>query len=89
MSQTNNLNEIRANYMKLGAQQGWQCPVCGNVLSPWTTMCPCHGQPNWNTITSTTHTQDDSKPRTLTMSDEIAQHIPNINTYYSETEIEN
>ena len=28
-------------------QQGWQCPVCGAVMSPWTSTCiNCHG--NWN-----------------------------------------
>lgn len=32
------------NFMQLGAQQGWQCPVCKRVLSPWTPECPCRGQ---------------------------------------------
>lgn len=24
-------------------QQGWQCPICGRILSPWTWECPCGG----------------------------------------------
>ena len=26
--------------------QGWECPKCGNILSPWTTICPYHGNFN-------------------------------------------
>lgn len=22
-------------------QQGWQCPVCGSILAPFITECPC------------------------------------------------
>ena len=22
-------------------QQGWQCPVCGRILAPFVTECPC------------------------------------------------
>lgn len=28
----NNINTI---------QQGWQCPVCGRILAPFVTECPC------------------------------------------------
>ena len=30
-----------------GAAQGWQCPICYRVLSPWTIECPCKGKPEW------------------------------------------
>lgn len=40
------------NYNQLGAQQGWQCPICKRVLSPWTVECPCRGQVS--SITTTT-----------------------------------
>lgn len=23
-------------------QQGWQCPVCGKVHTPWVSECDCH-----------------------------------------------
>lgn len=22
-------------------QQGWQCPICGRILAPFITECPC------------------------------------------------
>lgn len=31
----NNINTI---------QQGWQCPVCGAILAPFVTECPCKGK---------------------------------------------
>ena len=31
------------NYMQLGAQQGWQCPVCKRILAPFVPECPCQG----------------------------------------------
>lgn len=36
--------EVNNHFMQMGAQQGWQCPVCKRVLSPWTIECPCRGQ---------------------------------------------
>lgn len=44
------MNDI--NFMQVGAQQGWQCPICKRVLSPWTPECPCRGQ-GLETYTST------------------------------------
>lgn len=35
------------------AQQGWQCPICKRVLSPWTPECPCKGLPETYTLTTT------------------------------------
>ena len=39
-------------FIQTGAMQGWQCPVCKRILSPWTTECPCQGQGK-QTITTT------------------------------------
>lgn len=44
------------NYMQLGAMQGWQCPICKRILSPWTPECPCQGQ-GMETITTTGKTE--------------------------------
>jgi hypothetical protein len=31
------------DYMNVCVPQGWQCPICGRVYSPTTTMCLyCH-----------------------------------------------
>ena len=27
------------NYMKLGAQQGWQCPLCNRIFGPFVQEC--------------------------------------------------
>lgn len=37
------MNNVTSGYMRLGAQQGWQCPICGRVLAPFMTECPCQG----------------------------------------------
>lgn len=29
-------------YNANGIMQGWQCPVCGRVLSPFNAECPCY-----------------------------------------------
>lgn len=35
------------------AQQGWQCPICKRVYSPFTPMCWYCGNGKQNTVTST------------------------------------
>ena len=25
-------------------QRGWQCPICGKILAPFVTECPCKGR---------------------------------------------
>ena len=46
------------DYLQTGAMQGWQCPICKRVLSPWTIECPCRGQGQQTyTTTSTTEVQ--------------------------------
>ena len=35
------------------AQQGWQCPICKRVYSPFTSMCWYCGNGKQTTVTST------------------------------------
>ena len=42
------------DYQKKPPQQGWQCPLCGRVYSPTTTMCLYCG--NGEEFVSTTFT---------------------------------
>ncbi len=43
------------NYEIFGiVPQGWQCPICKNILSPNTIMCPCRGQGRNTYIYTTT-----------------------------------
>ena len=37
----NSISKTTSRYMQVGAQQGWQCPLCKRILSPWTAECPC------------------------------------------------
>ena len=46
-------------YVKMPAQQGWQCPICGRVYSPTTMMClMCLYRGNKKESISTTYTID-------------------------------
>lgn len=38
-------------YNANGLIQGWQCPVCGRVLSPFTAECPCYREQQSTTTT--------------------------------------
>lgn len=39
---------------KIGVNQGWQCPICGRVYSPYTIMCYyCGGEQKIETTTGT------------------------------------
>ena len=43
--------------IQISAQQGWQCPVCGQVNAPWISQCPCNGKiPSYTTTVSTGET---------------------------------
>ena len=59
--------------IQVGAMQGWQCPICKRVLSPWTMMCPCNGE-GVNTTVSTTST--DSKITVSTSSPRTCGECP-------------
>ena len=42
------------DYMNVWVQQGWQCPICGRVYSPTTTMCQyCFNEEKTNFSTGT------------------------------------
>lgn len=43
------------NFYQVGAQQGWQCPICKRVLAPFVPECPCQGQ-GMQTVTFTNTT---------------------------------
>lgn len=45
------------NYHIYNPQQGWQCPVCGKILAPWLSECPCQGLGS-QTVTATTINYD-------------------------------
>lgn len=48
------LKSITVNDQPIVAQQGWQCPVCGRVYSPFTPMCYyCGGEQKIETSTGT------------------------------------
>lgn len=74
------------NFMQVGAMQGWQCPICKRVLAPFVQECPCKGQgpETW----TTTSTSTENKTITLHNNEELAKHIPTIQTFYSETGLE-
>ena len=63
------------------AQQGWQCPKCGNIISPNMMWCPfCSGEKKvtYTTTTSTPYKVDTSsickdKPQTYITEDRDTQ----------------
>lgn len=75
-------------YMKMGAAQGWQCPICGRILSPWTQECPCKGQPQ-TTITSTTvqiKGDENLEPRINVDGDKVETLTPTLTIDWTKTE---
>ena len=62
------------NFSGIFGQQGWICPKCGRVFSPFTTMCPyCKGNDNSNLITAT-DTDSAKWDKIDTLCDELTAH---------------
>ena len=49
------IRDVPGDSFKYWGQQGWICPQCGAVLSPWTIECP-HCRPGLNKITTSPNT---------------------------------
>lgn len=49
------IGDVPGDSFKYWGQQGWVCPKCGAVLSPWTSECP-HCSPGLNKITTSPNT---------------------------------
>ena len=49
----NSMNEQKVYY-----KVGWLCPICGRVLSPDTSVCPCYYDGNKTTATGTGYTYE-------------------------------
>lgn len=64
-------NEEPQNYItgfyQVGAQQGWQCPICKRVLAPFIPECPCQGM---QTITFATSANTINN-KTITLNSEV------------------
>lgn len=63
--------------------EGWRCPVCKRILSPWTIMCPCNGQglkTEWTTSTESTTNE------TITLTNDGNLGNQEIHTYYNKEE---
>lgn len=57
------------SFYQVGAQQGWQCPVCKRVLAPFVPECPCQGQGMQTTTIATLANAINNK--TITLNSEV------------------
>lgn len=50
----------------IGVQQGWQCPICHRVYSPYTPMCYyCGGEQKTTTYTTSTENVEKAKMKSF------------------------
>lgn len=71
---------FRTGDYQMPSMQGWQCPICGRVMSPSTPCCPCNGR-GWETITTTGTGSGDYFPdyaRTYSAKDADGNYITNL-----------
>lgn len=56
-------------YNANGLIQGWQCPVCGRVLSPFTAECPCYREQQTPLNATTTAPRADTSATIVSLCD--------------------
>lgn len=63
--------------------KGWQCPVCGRVLAPWVSECPCSQILYNRNITC----QGENKNGSESIFESQKSHIPSIDSHFNDFDI--